>query len=100
MGKLGKIKRFMIWLFWYVVYKFRPEPKTFMGQWNKLIRTLCYWQKFRPCVFRNEDFKMWDIFFSDEQSYVKTKKITCLVHYGQDSGEPVGVSFCDEELSK
>lgn len=88
------IKGLGVWLFWTVVYWFRPRPKTIEAFLIKSVRTWWPWWTFKPHVFRNEDGKQWEVYLDEEPHYTEMRTIRLPVMIGE-SGKLVGVKLWD-----
>ncbi len=97
--------KFIVWLWWKVVYFLRPFPKDAnlpLAEIESYItmahRTRWPWWKFKPIVWHNDDGNGWEIYFSDEGDYseCRTLKVDCCI--GRDTGKIVGLYIPDKEL--
>jgi len=87
------------WIFWYLVYAVRPQPKELETYITKGIRLSPPWWKFRPSVWHNPDGKMWHVYFENESSYtISRRTLSIELHIGQESGKVVGLNIWDETL--
>ena len=86
------------YMFWNLLYKFRPSPKNGEELIKMLMRTRNPFSKFEPHLYRNEEGKMWQIYFKDEIDYVETRTIKVEAHISRETGHVVGFNVWDEEL--
>ena len=54
--------------------------------------------KFSPQIYRNEDGKMWEIYFKDEDGYVESREMRVKAQISRETGEVVGIKILDEFL--
>lgn len=54
--------------------------------------------KFLPQIHRNEDGRMWEIYFKDEDGYVEARDMRVKAQISRETGEVVGIKILDEFL--
>ena len=91
-------KRFLVWLFWIVVYLCRPRPRDFGAFMVRIERTWPPWWKFRPSVWHNDDGGLWEVYLTEESSYVEDRTFHLTCHIGQKTRRITGFIVYDEEL--
>lgn len=97
--KMKRITKFILWLFWNIVYAFKKHSTDF-GDGMVMIER-CVWPRtFKPYVRHNDDGNMWHVYFTDERDYVQRQPIDVEVHIGEESGDIVGLTIWDETLAK
>lgn len=90
----------MRWLFWRVVYLFRPQPKELLPYLLRGERLRPPWWKFEPYVWHNPDGMMWHVYLADERSYTRPDQtLRVELHIGEESGRVVGFNVFDESLA-
>ena len=91
------------WLFWRFFYFFRNRlPGQQDLAYYLIMGKRCWypWKKFKPSVYRNDDGKMWQIWFSEEEAYTERCFVDVECHIGMESGKIVGFDIWDEMLVK
>lgn len=56
--------------------------------------------KFSPQIYRNEDGRMWEIYFKDEDGYAEAREMRVKAHISRETGEVVGIKILDEFLKE
>ena len=56
--------------------------------------------KFSPQIYRNEDGRMWEIYFKDEDGYVEARDMGVKAQISRETGEVVGIKILDEFLKE
>lgn len=56
--------------------------------------------KFSPQIYRNEDGRMWEIYFKDEDGYVESRDMRVKAQISRETGEVVGIKILDEFLKE
>jgi hypothetical protein len=57
------------------------------------------WWKFEPCVIRNEDGNMWQVYLRDSRSYTVPHQVLRVeLHRDIETNEVVGFNVFDENL--
>lgn len=93
--------KFARWLFWVVVYAFRPtSTQSPEGYLTRCLRTIWPWAKFRPGAWHNDDGNQWHVTLTDEREFTQPRTITLDCHIGFESGDIVGFTIYDEILKR
>ena len=93
-----RLRKFTVWLFWWLYYACRPAPRDLFPRLDRAMRTRPPWWKFRPCVWHNDDGDHWHVMLTDERAYTKSRTIKLDCHIGMESGNIVGFNVWDETL--
>lgn len=96
---LTSIFKYFRWLFWNAYYlpQFRQPRK--LSQWlTRVKRTQWPWWKFKPHLFRNDDGRQWEIYFSNASAVYSRETITLDVGRDMDTGEIVAFTIYDEVM--
>lgn len=92
--------KFLRYIFWSVVYVFRPKAVTFDAYMLRGMRTMFPWKRFKPHVWYNEDGRQWEVYLTDESDYTEYRTLSVVCHVGMDTGDIVGFTIPCEVLTK
>ena len=56
--------------------------------------------KFSLQIYRNEDGRMYEIYFKDEDGYVEDREMRVKAQISRETGEVVGIKILDEFLKE
>lgn len=93
--------RFLLYLFWNLLYLPQRRPRDFTAYIERSIRTRWPWRKFRPNIWHNDDGGFWEIYFSNERAHSAAGvRIPVDIQYCVDTGKVTGLIVYDSDLKQ
>lgn len=91
--------KYIKWVLWTLYYLPQRSPQSIKEHIQRGCRLRSPWWEFQPYMRRNNEGQQWEIYFINEEDYVKPNHyLKCNVHIGQETGKIIGLTIYDEDL--